>query len=256
MFLMARKAIEVFDEFCNRLEEPGSLIWKEEWEDALYNERFTDYANILSKADSLPSLKEALNSEEKFRGFVNLNDFDFKMQKRNLNALHSTLVGFNAEFGYFKDDFFKYVQTKEKNKSGLIHNISFFNENFYTQRIYSQAKVNYSQLFYFANYALFDIQGYHIRFSQYDPDVFNIYLTKKGKNLPFIKFEMDSSWKRSKELINNSHIFNDFETFFNLMKNKKCMLFEEPVKGKLISSGGSIRDNALVLEFGKALELL
>lgn len=253
---MSKVDMTVFEEFCTRLEEPGSLIWKKEWGDAIYNERFTDYANILSKTASLPSLKESLNSEENFSGFVKLNDFDFKIQKRDLDTLKSTLAGFNAEFGYFKNNFFKYIQTKEKNKSNLIHNIFFFNENFYTQRIYSQAKGDYSELFYFANYALFDIQDYHIRFSQYTPEVFNLYITKGGKILPLIKLEMNSSWKSSKELINNSLIFSDFEKFLNLMKNKKCMLFAEPVKGKLISNGGSIQDNAPVLEFEKALEFL
>lgn len=253
---MKRKILEVFDEFCDRLEEPGSLVWRAEWEEALYQEVFCDYPRILVKENELPSLQNALDKGKDFSGFVNLDTFNFKLNKLNVLALNSISSKFQGEFGYLKDNFFKYLQSFEKNKLGILKTLFFINDNFYTQRIYSSARKDYSELFYFANHGLFNLDKYSLGFSQYNSSFFNLYMTKEGTSFPLLKFEMDSSFKISKELINNVQIFSDFETFHKLMKNRKCRLFTKTKNGTFINNGGSIEANSPVLKFEKALKLL
>jgi hypothetical protein len=160
--MLKGKLEEVSDEFFDRIEEPGSLIWKKEWGNAISNEIFTDYAKILSKPDKTLKFTKGLEFEEGFSGFVNLNSFKISFEKRNLANMNLVISKMDGKFVYLRDGFFRYLQTEEKKKDNSSKTLLFMKGKSYTQRIYSKLKGDDSELFYFANYNHFCEEGYHI----------------------------------------------------------------------------------------------
>ncbi len=248
--------MSIFEEFCSRLEEPGNLFWKEEWDDALSNEIFCDYARALNSPDKTLNLTKDLEFDEEFSGFVKLNSLVVPFQKISLRqpgVLNSKMKG---EFAYVKEGSLKYLQVSDDVKDHSCKNSLFLNGNYYIQRIYSKIKRKEDTLFYLANCANFDNIKYHLGFSQFNSDFFNVYISKKGKKFPLVKFEMDPSLKISRHLVNNPGIFSDFSSFYKLMKDKDCLIFDDNPKKVFLANGGSIESSSLNLKFEKALELL
>jgi len=247
---------EISDEFFDRLSEPGKLRWKVEWEDAIYSEEFRDYPFLLTNSEKLAPISEVVDKEVPFNGFVSMEGVKLDLEKINLQGSKRSSSKLKGESAYLSEGEIKYLQFHEKTKVSEIKTAFFINKNFYTQRIYSNAKGEDFSLFYFANYSCCHGSGYTLGFSQYSPDFFNIYVRREGKAFPLAKFEIKTKLPFAQEILNDPQIFTNFERFQSLMKDKKCMLFSAISDGKIVNEGGSVEANVPQLKLSKALKLL
>ncbi len=208
---MTRSMEDVFDEFYERLSEPGTLEWNPSWDSAINREIFCDYPGRLTEGKGVP-LFELEHLDESFSGFVNVK-----------NSLVKNTIKKHGDIIYLEKGNIKYTQ---KIGEDCIETSFIDKENeAIINRSYDNLD-NEKTLSYLLNFIRFDNPNEKsVSFSQCRGEAINLTLSNLGCPFPRIMLNLESDSNLVKGIIDNPSILRNVDSLIKFLGNKDCSVY-------------------------------
>lgn len=211
--------MNIYSEFCSRMDEVGNLEWKSHWNNKLRHETFTDYSRQLIDEKEIIDYDFMKNNVSNYTGFVKLkNKFVF-----DLDVFHP------SDFLYFERGDVKYSQGHFLSSEGQINKNVFYDGNYCIERNYDiNDGMVLSKVIRRVN---FEKDDYKITLLQENPDFVNFYILKNNGGVIEVKVNQFSYvFEKFKNGVDKHWNFNHF---FDLMKDCDSSFFNPNGKGRL-----------------------
>lgn len=213
---MVRSMENDFNEFYERLNEPGRLEWNSSWSNSLGREIFCNYPKRLTEEKGV-SLFELNHLKESFSGFVNVKD---SLIKNTLKKQWDIIYLEKGDIKYTQKTNENCIETSFVNKENdAIVNRSYDNRS------------NEKNLAYLLNFIRFVTSDDKcISFAQSYEDIFSLSLSNLGSPFPRIMFDIKSNSKLARSIVNDSSILKDTNSLIKFVGDKDCSIYLRDVQ--------------------------